>query len=140
MAGLCEGGNEPPGSLKANNQATKGNIEGGGFGPVMRIEFGVAQWSERLPPRDSNTLPAREQVARESTRAPQSTGVRTRVRQGARQTKRWYGEHLHAEGQRGCITSTRRGEVARAAATCGVKGGRTLPNRPGESVEVEISR
>ncbi|KAJ4436520.1 hypothetical protein ANN_16551 [Periplaneta americana] len=30
------------------SQATKGNIEGGGFGPVLWIEFGVAQWSERL--------------------------------------------------------------------------------------------
>ncbi|KAJ4441949.1 hypothetical protein ANN_11813, partial [Periplaneta americana] len=30
------------------SQATKGNIEGRGFGPVLRIEFGVAQWSERL--------------------------------------------------------------------------------------------
>ncbi|KAJ4438241.1 hypothetical protein ANN_14180 [Periplaneta americana] len=30
------------------NQATKGNIEGGKFGPVLWIEFGVAQWSERL--------------------------------------------------------------------------------------------
>ncbi|KAJ4427744.1 hypothetical protein ANN_25397 [Periplaneta americana] len=26
----------------------KGNIEGGGFDPVLWIEFGVAQWSERL--------------------------------------------------------------------------------------------
>ncbi|KAJ4430208.1 hypothetical protein ANN_22418 [Periplaneta americana] len=26
----------------------KGNSEGGGFGPVLWIEFGVAQWSERL--------------------------------------------------------------------------------------------
>ncbi|KAJ4429528.1 hypothetical protein ANN_21697 [Periplaneta americana] len=57
-------------------------------------------------------------------------GVRIRVQQGARQTRRWYGERLHAEGQRGCITSTRRGEVARATATCGVKGGRTLPTLP----------
>ncbi|KAJ4436942.1 hypothetical protein ANN_17074 [Periplaneta americana] len=38
MAGLCEGGNKPPGSLKAT----------GRFGPVLWIEFGVAQWSERL--------------------------------------------------------------------------------------------
>ncbi|KAJ4426811.1 hypothetical protein ANN_26610 [Periplaneta americana] len=30
------------------HQDTKGNIEGGGFGPVLWIEFGVAQWSERL--------------------------------------------------------------------------------------------
>ncbi|KAJ4447061.1 hypothetical protein ANN_09050 [Periplaneta americana] len=30
------------------SQATKGNIEGGEFGPVLWIEFGVAQWSERL--------------------------------------------------------------------------------------------
>ncbi|KAJ4436883.1 hypothetical protein ANN_17015 [Periplaneta americana] len=30
------------------SQATKGNIEGGRFGPVLWIEFGVAQWSERL--------------------------------------------------------------------------------------------
>ncbi|KAJ4443600.1 hypothetical protein ANN_05274 [Periplaneta americana] len=54
MAGLCEGGNEPPGSLKARahsaewSQATKGNIEGGKFDPVLWIEFGVAQWSERM--------------------------------------------------------------------------------------------
>ncbi|KAJ4444218.1 hypothetical protein ANN_06009 [Periplaneta americana] len=30
------------------SQATKRNIQGGGFGPVLWIEFGVAQWSERL--------------------------------------------------------------------------------------------
>ncbi|KAJ4433350.1 hypothetical protein ANN_15609 [Periplaneta americana] len=76
MAGLCEGGNEPPGSLEAmhNNcgflavgigytstyicltwsQATKGNIEGGRFDPVLWIEFGVAQWSERLVPKPRN--------------------------------------------------------------------------------------
>ncbi|KAJ4449078.1 hypothetical protein ANN_00473 [Periplaneta americana] len=30
------------------SQGTKGNIEGGGFVPVLWIEFGVAQWSERL--------------------------------------------------------------------------------------------
>ncbi|KAJ4436928.1 hypothetical protein ANN_17060, partial [Periplaneta americana] len=30
------------------SQATKGNIEGGRFDPVLWIEFGVAQWSERL--------------------------------------------------------------------------------------------
>ncbi|KAJ4437895.1 hypothetical protein ANN_13834 [Periplaneta americana] len=30
------------------SQATKGNIEEGGFGPVLWIEFGVAQCSERL--------------------------------------------------------------------------------------------
>ncbi|KAJ4446949.1 hypothetical protein ANN_13651 [Periplaneta americana] len=29
--------------------ATKGNIEGGRFGPVLWIEFGVAQWSELAP-------------------------------------------------------------------------------------------
>ncbi|KAJ4440407.1 hypothetical protein ANN_08548 [Periplaneta americana] len=49
MAGLCEGGNEPSGSLKAIcNQATKGNIEEGEFDPVLWIGLGVAQWSERL--------------------------------------------------------------------------------------------
>ncbi|KAJ4445104.1 hypothetical protein ANN_06903 [Periplaneta americana] len=48
MAGLCEGSNEPPGSLKASNQAIKGNIEGGVFDPVLWIKFGVAQRSERL--------------------------------------------------------------------------------------------
>ncbi|KAJ4431874.1 hypothetical protein ANN_20480 [Periplaneta americana] len=31
-----------------DTKATKGNIEGGGFDPVLWIEFGVAQWSERL--------------------------------------------------------------------------------------------
>ncbi|KAJ4445839.1 hypothetical protein ANN_12524 [Periplaneta americana] len=36
-------------------QATKGNIEGGGFGPVLWIEFGVAQWSERLVRRTKDT-------------------------------------------------------------------------------------
>ncbi|KAJ4449395.1 hypothetical protein ANN_00794 [Periplaneta americana] len=30
------------------SQATKGNIEGEEFGPVLWIEFGVAQWAERL--------------------------------------------------------------------------------------------
>ncbi|KAJ4436886.1 hypothetical protein ANN_17018 [Periplaneta americana] len=30
------------------SEATKGNIEGGEFGPVLWIEFGVAQWSDRL--------------------------------------------------------------------------------------------
>ncbi|KAJ4443739.1 hypothetical protein ANN_05517 [Periplaneta americana] len=30
------------------SQATKGNIEGGRFDPVLWIEFGVDQWSERL--------------------------------------------------------------------------------------------
>ncbi|KAJ4426841.1 hypothetical protein ANN_26640 [Periplaneta americana] len=30
------------------SQATKGNIEGGEFDPVLWIEFGVVQWSERL--------------------------------------------------------------------------------------------
>ncbi|KAJ4430225.1 hypothetical protein ANN_22437 [Periplaneta americana] len=109
MAGLCEGGNDPPGSLKASNrregkgregkrggmitvhltaesrpnnhsvecapcimaadldikrqricltwsQAIKGNIEGGEFDPVLWIEFGVAQWSERLVDRKRRTL------------------------------------------------------------------------------------
>ncbi|KAJ4450270.1 hypothetical protein ANN_01690 [Periplaneta americana] len=45
MAGLCEGSNEPPGSLKA---ICKDIIEGGEFYPVLWIEFGVAQWSGRL--------------------------------------------------------------------------------------------
>ncbi|KAJ4435800.1 hypothetical protein ANN_18419 [Periplaneta americana] len=50
MAGLCEGGNEPPGFLKASSlsKPQKGNIGGGRFDPVLWIEFGVAQWSERL--------------------------------------------------------------------------------------------
>ncbi|KAJ4435244.1 hypothetical protein ANN_23822 [Periplaneta americana] len=30
-----------------DKKAKKGNIEGGGFDPVLWIEFGVAQWSER---------------------------------------------------------------------------------------------
>ncbi|KAJ4443972.1 hypothetical protein ANN_05761 [Periplaneta americana] len=64
------------------------------------------------------------------------------LNQGARQTKRWYGEHLHAEGQRGCITSTRRGEGAHATAACGVKGERTLPTFPevGRSGDIQIIR
>ncbi|KAJ4433908.1 hypothetical protein ANN_16221 [Periplaneta americana] len=59
---------------------------------------------ERLPIRDSNTLPAREQVARESTRAPQSTGDGARL----------------GEARGGC------------ARNCYVRseGGRTLPNLP----------
>ncbi|KAJ4446344.1 hypothetical protein ANN_13039 [Periplaneta americana] len=36
------------------SQATKGNIEGGGFGPVLWIGFGVAQWSERLVRKTKN--------------------------------------------------------------------------------------
>ncbi|KAJ4448583.1 hypothetical protein ANN_10602 [Periplaneta americana] len=41
------------------SQATKGNIEGGGFDPVLWIEFGVAQWSERLVRRtkDPGSIP-----------------------------------------------------------------------------------
>ncbi|KAJ4427495.1 hypothetical protein ANN_25143 [Periplaneta americana] len=35
-------------SRKKNVPATKGNIESGEFGPVLWIEFSVAQWSERL--------------------------------------------------------------------------------------------
>ncbi|KAJ4442524.1 hypothetical protein ANN_04111 [Periplaneta americana] len=38
------------------SQATKGNIEGGGFGPVLWIEFGVAQWSERLVRRTKDPV------------------------------------------------------------------------------------
>ncbi|KAJ4429876.1 hypothetical protein ANN_22080 [Periplaneta americana] len=37
--------------------------------------------AEGYPPRDSNTLPARKQVARESTRAPRSTGGTARGRE-----------------------------------------------------------
>ncbi|KAJ4440078.1 hypothetical protein ANN_08211 [Periplaneta americana] len=45
------------------------------------------------------------------------TRVRTRVRQGARQTKRWYGEHLHAERAEGGVLRRHRvGRVARASA------------------------
>ncbi|KAJ4434974.1 hypothetical protein ANN_23546 [Periplaneta americana] len=40
------------------SQATKGNIEGGGFGPVLWIEFGVAQWSERLVRRTKDPASA----------------------------------------------------------------------------------
>ncbi|KAJ4429655.1 hypothetical protein ANN_21856 [Periplaneta americana] len=32
----------------ASINSLRGNTEGGGFGPVLWIEFGVAQWSERL--------------------------------------------------------------------------------------------
>ncbi|KAJ4425851.1 hypothetical protein ANN_27477 [Periplaneta americana] len=35
------------------SQATKGNIEGGEFDPVLWIEFGLAQWSERLTEVDN---------------------------------------------------------------------------------------
>ncbi|KAJ4428102.1 hypothetical protein ANN_24116 [Periplaneta americana] len=40
-------------------QATKGNNEGEGFGPVLWIEFGVTQWSERLVRRtkDPGSIP-----------------------------------------------------------------------------------
>ncbi|KAJ4432499.1 hypothetical protein ANN_21119 [Periplaneta americana] len=37
------------------SQATKGNIEGGRFDPVLWIEFGVAQWTERLVRRTKDT-------------------------------------------------------------------------------------
>ncbi|KAJ4428271.1 hypothetical protein ANN_24288 [Periplaneta americana] len=72
MAGLYEGGNEPPGSLKATREGPRptsqlltsrphaeaevddhptrmeGNTEGGEFDQVLWVEFCVAQWSERL--------------------------------------------------------------------------------------------
>ncbi|KAJ4434814.1 hypothetical protein ANN_23385 [Periplaneta americana] len=37
------------------SQATKGNIEGGSFDPALWIEFGVAQWSERLQAQQNKT-------------------------------------------------------------------------------------
>ncbi|KAJ4440408.1 hypothetical protein ANN_08549 [Periplaneta americana] len=37
------------------SQATKGNIEGGESDPVLWIEFGVAQWSERLDLNSRNS-------------------------------------------------------------------------------------
>ncbi|KAJ4446819.1 hypothetical protein ANN_13517, partial [Periplaneta americana] len=43
-------------------QALKGSIEGGGFGPVLWIKFGVAQWSERLVRK---TKPTQASVAHE---------------------------------------------------------------------------
>ncbi|KAJ4439588.1 hypothetical protein ANN_07715 [Periplaneta americana] len=39
------------------SQATKGNIEGGRFDHVLWIEFGVAQWSERLVRRTKDQAP-----------------------------------------------------------------------------------
>ena len=41
------------------SQATNGNTEGGRFDPVLWIEFGVAQWSERLVRRtkDLGSIP-----------------------------------------------------------------------------------
>ncbi|KAJ4444447.1 hypothetical protein ANN_06239 [Periplaneta americana] len=44
---------------KSSKGATKGNTEGGRFGPVLWIEFGVAQWSERLVRRtkDPGSIP-----------------------------------------------------------------------------------
>ncbi|KAJ4428906.1 hypothetical protein ANN_25900 [Periplaneta americana] len=64
MAGLCEGGNEPPGSLKAiSTQATKGNTEGGRFDPMLWIEFGVAQRSERLVRRTKDPVRATARIS-----------------------------------------------------------------------------
>ncbi|KAJ4429525.1 hypothetical protein ANN_21694 [Periplaneta americana] len=70
MAGVCEGTNEPPGSLKANNQATKRNIEGGGFGPVLWIQFGVAQWSERLVRRTKDPEDGRASRRKLGSKSP----------------------------------------------------------------------
>ncbi|KAJ4445251.1 hypothetical protein ANN_07052 [Periplaneta americana] len=50
------------------SQATKGNIEGGGFGPVLWIEFGVAQWSERLVRRTKD--PALSRAVASWSKAP----------------------------------------------------------------------
>ncbi|KAJ4439250.1 hypothetical protein ANN_07370 [Periplaneta americana] len=45
--------------VHSEDQATKGDSEGVGFGPVLWIEFGVAQWSERLVRRtkDPGSVP-----------------------------------------------------------------------------------
>ncbi|KAJ4438901.1 hypothetical protein ANN_14855 [Periplaneta americana] len=37
MAGLCEGGNEPPGSLKASSKAVKKHYKRGSAGAVDRV-------------------------------------------------------------------------------------------------------
>ncbi|KAJ4433061.1 hypothetical protein ANN_15318 [Periplaneta americana] len=89
MAGLCEGGNEPSGSLKA-----------------------ICKRRVRREIRTHDQRPAREQIAR----APRST-------EGRRAAERREGKG-----------PTRRGESARAAATRGVKGERTLPNLLEKSV------
>ncbi|KAJ4443699.1 hypothetical protein ANN_05374 [Periplaneta americana] len=51
------------------SQATKGNIEGGRFDPVLWIEFGVAQWLERLVRRtkDPGSIPAPERILSANT-------------------------------------------------------------------------
>ncbi|KAJ4435653.1 hypothetical protein ANN_18269 [Periplaneta americana] len=65
--------------------------------------------------------------------------VQTCVRQGARQTKRWYGEPLHAEGQRGVYyVNATRGECAR---NCYVRseGGTDPPDSSRKETRANLS-
>ncbi|KAJ4441657.1 hypothetical protein ANN_11515 [Periplaneta americana] len=63
MAGLCEGGNEPPGSLKASKMRHKdclGSVGCGDHGPCKRIyQFMHAKRTQR-PPRAVGTPRALE--------------------------------------------------------------------------------
>ncbi|KAJ4430772.1 hypothetical protein ANN_19363 [Periplaneta americana] len=48
MAGLCEGGNEPPGSLKANGVGDNDVDDGMRIEAVLRLF--VVQWSRHFKP------------------------------------------------------------------------------------------
>ncbi|KAJ4449881.1 hypothetical protein ANN_01287 [Periplaneta americana] len=118
MAGLCESGNEPLGSLKASLEQPVFI-----FDKFVKYESCVIKFRQSFPdsPEPSNAIIYNYLVKKFRTiglvldkkrTCVNCNGVRTRVRQGARQTKRWYGERLDAERVEGrCTTAAREGRL-----------------------------
>ncbi|KAJ4440021.1 hypothetical protein ANN_08152 [Periplaneta americana] len=130
-------------ATRALREVAKNGLEGM-FREVVWTLVQGSEASRSLWTWTPHESPARNSMWRFGFLTPSTTTTTNSsvgATRGARQTKRWYGEGMHAERAEGCITATRRGEVARAPATCRVMkeancyvrsegGGRTLPNRP----------
>ncbi|KAJ4434054.1 hypothetical protein ANN_16373 [Periplaneta americana] len=114
-----------PISIFALDAEINGDTQSTGTGDEMETVPRSFTLTVSDPPRDSNTLPAREQVARESTRAPRSTGETARGGE-ERLSRPCFGRVARASGacgeKKGERAIAARGEGSGLSRSCGVKG------------------